>query len=714
MSKLTGKVLTLPKMMGSVGAKTINIGGNGEDGATFIPSVSDDGVISWTNDKELPNPEPVNIKGAKGDKGDKGDAGANGKDGYTPVKGVDYFDGKDGENGADGKDGAVGPQGPQGLQGEQGIQGPPGKDGAKGDKGDKGDKGSQGPKGDKGDTGATGPQGPAGSDATVTDASIKTALGYTPAKQDDVDNLSEEIIDLKLSIDTGGSPELLGQTPYRLTSDAKALLLQGEGVCSYAIKSDTVADLEGCNTPTLVNCEVVEHDRYYEFKSKGGSAWYDCYADFVINGLTIGESYVFYVDGLGRTFDSVNYKTTCGYYILCAGTSYSSSKVIGNAGSNVAGYLSNIEAVKLAFTATTESVVVRAYPSGAGYFSSGESVAEINSFYINRANTSNKHTTVINTNGMFTDNKVLNNIPAWVTITSDPACYVYTKPVDEESKIGKYVPLYGKKVVCFGDSLFGMYRGADSAPTFIAESTGATVYNVGFGGCRMSVHPTSGYAAFSMWALAKAIVENNWTTQDAQASSGSAYFPDQLALLKSIDFSTVDYVVIHYGTNDFGAGTAIPIDNKNDHADYNTLCGALRYSIEKLLGKYPKLKIFVSLPVFRFWTENGVTTYSDAYVKHGNKLTEFVEALRSTASEYNLPVIDGYYGLGINKANASTFLEDGTHHNANGRQRFGEYIGANLIAQQTTTKIDGYSRKEIDAMFGSYVDDLALLVGGDA
>ena len=38
-------------------------------------------------------------------------------------------------------------------------------------------------------------EGPAGSDATVTDASIKTALGYTPAKQDDVSKLSEEIVD---------------------------------------------------------------------------------------------------------------------------------------------------------------------------------------------------------------------------------------------------------------------------------------------------------------------------------------------------------------------------------------------------------------------------------------------------------------------------------------------------------------------------------------
>ena len=79
--------------------------------ATFTPSVSEDGTLSWTNNKGLTNPEPVNIKGPQGPAGN---------DGYTPVKGVDYFDG------------------------------------AKGDKGDKGDTGPQGPAGATGATGATG------------------------------------------------------------------------------------------------------------------------------------------------------------------------------------------------------------------------------------------------------------------------------------------------------------------------------------------------------------------------------------------------------------------------------------------------------------------------------------------------------------------------------------------------------------------------------
>lgn len=119
-------------------------GGGGENGATFIPSVSSDGVISWTNDKELPNPTPVNVKGKDGKTPVKGvdyfdgKNGKDGQDGYTPVKGVDYFDGKDGEDGYtpvkgkdyfDGKDGKDGYTPIKGVDYVDGKNGKDGKDG---------------------------------------------------------------------------------------------------------------------------------------------------------------------------------------------------------------------------------------------------------------------------------------------------------------------------------------------------------------------------------------------------------------------------------------------------------------------------------------------------------------------------------------------------------------------------------------------------------
>ena len=54
-------------------------GAKGDTGTTFTPSVSPDGVLSWTNDGGKENPPSISIKGKAG------------ADGRTPVKGTDYF-----------------------------------------------------------------------------------------------------------------------------------------------------------------------------------------------------------------------------------------------------------------------------------------------------------------------------------------------------------------------------------------------------------------------------------------------------------------------------------------------------------------------------------------------------------------------------------------------------------------------------------------------
>lgn len=247
------------------------------------------------------------------------------------------------------------------------------------------------------------------------------------------------------------------------------------------------------------------------------------------------------------------------------------------------------------------------------------------------------------------------------------------------SNADRFKPLFNKKVVFFGDSLFGMYRGATSAAAYAEQNCGAKVYNVGFGGCKMSVHPMTGYAEFCMWALAQAVATGDFSAQDAAAAKGASYFSEQLALLKSIDFNQVQIAVIHYGTNDFTSNASL--DNSGNPMDYHSICGALRYSIAQLQKAYPRIQIYVSLPVYRYWKDGGQTIYAeDKLNANGSHLTDVCSALVNVAREYNLPVIDGYHGLNINKNNASAFLEDGTHHNQYGRERFGTFIGQCLTA----------------------------------
>lgn len=117
-------------------------GGGGNDGVTFIPSVSEDGIISWTNNGGLPNPTPVDIMGPQGMQGQIGPQGDRGETGYYYTPLVD----DNGNLSWTNNGGLVNPstmniKGPQGTQGIQGIQGPQGETGAQGPQGLQGDPG---------------------------------------------------------------------------------------------------------------------------------------------------------------------------------------------------------------------------------------------------------------------------------------------------------------------------------------------------------------------------------------------------------------------------------------------------------------------------------------------------------------------------------------------------------------------------------------------
>ena len=71
-------------------------GQDGKDGVTFTPSVSDTGVLSWTNNGGLENPASMSIRGPSGSKGPQGEQGPKG------------------DKGDKGDTGETGPQGPKG------------------------------------------------------------------------------------------------------------------------------------------------------------------------------------------------------------------------------------------------------------------------------------------------------------------------------------------------------------------------------------------------------------------------------------------------------------------------------------------------------------------------------------------------------------------------------------------------------------------------
>lgn len=66
------------------------------DGTTFTPSVSDNGILSWTNDGGKPNPPAVNVMGPAGRDGQQGPRGLQGEkgdEGFSPVVTLADYDG---------------------------------------------------------------------------------------------------------------------------------------------------------------------------------------------------------------------------------------------------------------------------------------------------------------------------------------------------------------------------------------------------------------------------------------------------------------------------------------------------------------------------------------------------------------------------------------------------------------------------------------------
>lgn len=182
-------------------------GPQGETGPHFTPSVSPEGVLSWTNNGDLENPAPVNIRGPQGEQGIQGETGPQGIQGPQGEKGETGtgLDIKGTYDTLEALQAAV----TQPTQGDMYNVGtaapytiymwdetnPPGSwvsqgqlQGAKGDTGDPGPQGPEGQQGPQGETGATGAQGPQGEPGAAATIQVGTVTTGDPGTEATVTN----------------------------------------------------------------------------------------------------------------------------------------------------------------------------------------------------------------------------------------------------------------------------------------------------------------------------------------------------------------------------------------------------------------------------------------------------------------------------------------------------------------------------------------------
>lgn len=221
-----------------------------------------------------------------------------------------------------------------------------------------------------------------------------------------------------------------------------------------------------------------------------------------------------------------------------------------------------------------------------------------------------------------------------------------------------------KTWVNMGDSIwtFGASTGGIGNITdYMAALCGGKWHNIATGGTTMASRPGSyagDYDALDFWQLADAIVEGDFTA----AKAAAADLTSNLANVDNIDWSSVDYITVAYGTNDLAFGAEI--DNAENLFDTATICGALRYGIKAISTQYPNIRFFVLGLIYR-----------NADSVPVSKIVECNQALKAAADYVGAEYVAGY---GINEGNRETFLYDGTHPNGAGKQRIAETLARRI------------------------------------
>lgn len=132
-------------------------------------------------------------------------------------------------------------------------------------------------------------------------------------------------------------------------------------------------------------------------------------------------------------------------------------------------------------------------------------------------------------------------------------------------------------------------------------------------------------------------------------------------LLDTIDFTSVNYVYIQLGTNDWNY--SFTLGSVEDAKDSDTVCGNIRYAIEYIYDKNPIIKLCVALPFNR---APGGASYKynwgyGAMNSQSKTLKDYCDVIKNICDEYGVQYIDWTTNSAIGRLNIQKMLPDGTH-----------------------------------------------------
>lgn len=226
-------------------------------------------------------------------------------------------------------------------------------------------------------------------------------------------------------------------------------------------------------------------------------------------------------------------------------------------------------------------------------------------------------------------------------------------------------------ILCLGDDPFSLNRGDNGLSELIAAKTGATVYNGSFTGTTIAAQLeeyNDGYImdAFSFSYVAKSLASGDFDLMKTAAEySYDESFPENTAMLASLDMNTVDLLCIMYDASDYI--NKRPCDDPNDSYSIVTYTGALRAGVTAIQEAYPHIRIVVMSHTFcHNINEEGNFENADRVDLGHGTISHYLQKELDAASECSVSFIDNFYGA-INEDNYLDYMTDYIHFNDAGR-----------------------------------------------
>ncbi len=225
---------------------------------------------------------------------------------------------------------------------------------------------------------------------------------------------------------------------------------------------------------------------------------------------------------------------------------------------------------------------------------------------------------------------------------------------------------------CDGNSITA---GNQWSQTVVQTLGFATHHNVAVGSATWACHPdTQDYGCEGF-----AGISGGWQpTEDAREMQMRHNNTSKVHIQRFIEevdeglFPEPDVFVFAMGTNDNKLGSAEEaLKGKTlDNVDVTTMAGGARWSIQTIIERFPKCRVFVCTPI------------QTASVEHNEFNQKKIEILREICRSLSVQLIDCYGECGITEkmenGHGQRYLRDGLHPAEEGQQLMGRYIAKEI------------------------------------